>query len=216
MQIFGVRDNFLLKDKASTEPITALASRIFTKVESSYWDSGTVTIPLLADLTGEVEIVARIDEPVDKPLSSDAASSLAISYALGIDFGSSQQGKQDGQWWRSKGSIGYAPVGKFVSGSDISDLRDTTVDIIVATDTKTRGSVHLSSMRASAQDIFAHISEHCRLMPGDLLFLGALYFVREPLTPKKIVVTCDSLSTFSLQYVPLQDKLKLTLSGGSE
>lgn len=210
MQVFGVRDNF------SSAPLTGsvppLASRIFTKLESCVWNHGSLSIPFVPDMTGEIEIVARVESAIDGPAQRHSGSP-SISYAIGIDFGSSQTGKLDGQWWRSKGARGYAPLGAFVEGNMMENLHGHALNVTVNGDTDT---LSLDGMRNTPEEIVSHISEHCNLYAGDLIFLGALSFVRDFSVNKDITVASNLLPEFRLISAPSPDGyIKLSiLSGG--
>lgn len=214
MQIFGVRENFSFGD-GSSKAITPLASRIFTKLETSLWDSGSTIMPLLPDLTGEIEIVARVDDSVNTPISVEEASQLQISYALGIDFGSGERGTEDGQWWRSKGARGYAPISQFApkhKDDGMKAMRQHMVKVDIKGKKHIKASFSLDSIQHTVPEIISLLSEHCSLAPGDLIFLGALHFIQDFTEPVYIVATCADLPPLQLYSRPeLDGHIRLTM-----
>ncbi len=203
MQIFGITKNH--SSFESGPPDTSpLNTRLFTKLESAYWDHGSRIVAPVPNMSGEIEVVTRIDESIRRPVAKEDVGKLALSYGFGLDIGSGQRGRDDGQFWRSKGARGYAPVGRFVSGLEVGNLRDLNVGIQENAAT-TRG-VALDGLRYTEVDAIPMISEYCDLQAGDLIYLGKLSLHRGfEIEPKDIVATCDALPTFHVQSSLLED-----------
>lgn len=164
MQVFGVLSNFIDTDRP-------LESRIFTKNETSVWHGGEMRIPLLPDLAAEVELVGRLDAAVTGPVLERQARAVPVSYALGFDLGSTDCGLADGQWWRSKGALGYAPVGRF---AQVDGIHAQSVEVNLGQESV---SVPLSRMRSTMAAVVAAVSASCMLQSGDLFFLGAIHVI---------------------------------------
>lgn len=203
MQIFGITKNHARFEKgpADTSPLN---TRLFTKLETSHWSEGSRVIAPVDNMSGEIEVVTRIEEPIRRAVTRRDVGRLGLSYALGMDFGSGQRGRDDGQFWRSKGARGYAPVGQFVDGSEVGNLRDHSVTVW-----ENGGdplSVDIDGLRYTEVDAIPLISEHCDLQPGDLIYLGKLALFRGfESGPKDITAACGVLPSFRLQSEVLED-----------
>ena len=203
MQIFGITKNHSSFESgpSDTSPLNA---RLFTKLESAYWDHGSRIVAPVPNMSGEIEVVTRIEEPIRRAVAKEDVGKLALSYGFGLDIGSGQRGRDDGQFWRSKGARGYAPVGRFVAGLEVGNLRDLSID--VQEDAGDPRSVALDGLRYTEVDAIPMISEHCDLQAGDLIYLGKLTLHRGfEVGPKDVVATCGALPTFHIQSSLLGD-----------
>lgn len=203
MQIFGITKNHVAFE-GGTPSDTPLSSRIFTKLESSHWTDGSKIIAPVPNMSGEIEVITRIDEAITRPVTRQDVAKLALSYGFGMDFGSGQRGREDGQFWRSKGSRGYAAVGSFVSGLEIGSTRGLTINVKDGNGPTTE--VNLDGLQYNELDVIPLLSEHCDLAPGDLIYLGKLSLSRGfENGPKDITATSDVLPTFHIQTHLLPD-----------
>lgn len=203
MQIFGITKNHVNFEEgpADTSPLN---TRLFTKLETSNWDEGSRIIAPVDNLSGEIEIIARIEEPIRQAVAKEDVGKIGLSYAIGMDFGSGQRGRDDGQFWRSKGARGYAPVGQFVDRSVVGNLRDHS--ITVQEDGGEAFEVDINGLRYTEVDAIPLISEYCDLQPGDLIYLGKLALFRGfESGPKNIRATCAVLPSFGLQSEVLEN-----------
>jgi len=102
----------------------------------------------------------------------DASLKEAQAAIFGVTAGNdvSERGWQSGdlQWWRAKGSDGFAPLGPYlVSGLDFDNLLVTTrLNGEVRQQEKTDHLIHDSAA------IVSFVSRHVTLMPGDVIFTG--------------------------------------------
>ena len=142
---------------------------IFLKPASTVIASGdTIVLPRDAgrvDFEGEIGVV--IGRTLKKVTAAEAAAAVRGIVAVN-DVSAREWQKNDGQWWRAKGSDTFCPIGPEKSGA--VDLTDLTVVTRVNGEECQRGSS--SEMVFPIADLIAYISTVMTLEPGDVVATG--------------------------------------------
>lgn len=150
-----------------------------------------------SDVHHEVELVLRISK-AGKHIQPEYARKYWDAITVGIDFTArdvQQSLKEKGLPWElAKAFDGSAPVGEFVSKSDLGDLNTLSFSLKVNDELRQNGTA--SDMIFNFDQIIAYVSQFITLKTGDLIFTG---------TPSGVnaVKASDVLSAF------LNDKLLL-------
>lgn len=150
-----------------------------------------------SDVHHEVELVLRISK-AGKHIQPEYAHKYWDAITVGIDFTArdvQQSLKEKGLPWElAKAFDGSAPVGEFVSKSDLGDLNTLSFSLKVNDELRQNGTA--SDMIFNFDQIIAYVSQFITLKTGDLIFTG---------TPSGVnaVKAGDVLSAF------LNDKLLL-------
>ncbi len=156
---------------------------IFLKPSSTVIASGeSIVLPKDAgriDFEGEIGVV--IGRALKKATSAEAAAAVRGVVAVN-DVSARDWQKNDGQWWRAKGSDTFCPIGPEKEGP--VDLTDLTVITRVNGVECQRGSA--SEMVFPIADLLAYISTVMTLEPGDVVATGTPAGVK-PLAPGDIV-----------------------------
>ncbi len=156
---------------------------IFLKPSSTVIASGeSIVLPKDAgriDFEGEIGVV--IGRALKKATPAEAAAAVRGVVAVN-DVSARDWQKNDGQWWRAKGSDTFCPIGPEREGP--VDLADLTVITRVNGVECQRGSA--SEMVFPIADLLAYISTVMTLEPGDVVATGTPAGVK-PLAPGDIV-----------------------------
>jgi 2-keto-4-pentenoate hydratase/2-oxohepta-3-ene-1,7-dioic acid hydratase in catechol pathway len=152
---------------------------IFLKPASTVIASGeSIVLPKDAgriDFEGEIGVV--IGRTLKKATSAEAAAAVRGIVAVN-DVSARDWQKNDGQWWRAKGSDTFCPIGPEKAGP--VDLTDLTVVTRVNGEECQRGHAH--EMVFPIADLLAYISTVMTLEPGDVVATGTPAGVK-PLVP---------------------------------
>jgi 2-keto-4-pentenoate hydratase/2-oxohepta-3-ene-1,7-dioic acid hydratase in catechol pathway len=152
---------------------------IFLKPASTVIASGeSIVLPKDAgriDFEGEIGVV--IGRTLKKATSAEAAAAVRGIVAVN-DVSARDWQKNDGQWWRAKGSDTFCPIGPEKAGP--VDLTDLTVVTRVNGEECQRGHAH--EMVFPIADLLAYISTVMTLEPGDVVATGTPAGVK-PLAP---------------------------------
>ena len=152
---------------------------IFLKPASTVIASGeSIVLPKDAgriDFEGEIGVV--IGRTLKKATPAEAAAAVRGIVAV-TDVSARDWQKNDGQWWRAKGSDTFCPIGPEKAGP--VDLTDLTVVTRVNGEECQRGHAH--EMVFPIADLLAYISTVMTLEPGDVVATGTPAGVK-PLVP---------------------------------
>lgn len=156
---------------------------IFLKPASTVIASGeSIVLPKDAgriDFEGEIGVV--IGHTLKKATPAEAAAAVRGIVAVN-DVSARDWQKNDGQWWRAKGSDTFCPIGPETAGP--VDLTNLTVITRVNGEECQRGHAH--EMVFPIADLLAYISTVMTLEPGDVVATGTPAGVK-PLVPGDIV-----------------------------
>lgn len=142
---------------------------IFLKPPSAVIGSGeAIVLPRDAgrvDFEGEIGVVigARLKAASREECAAAVRGIVAVN-----DVSAREQQKEDGQWWRAKGSDTFCPIGPERRGA--VDLTDLTVVTRVNGEECQRGTA--AEMVFPIADLLAHITTAMTLEPGDVVATG--------------------------------------------
>lgn len=126
-----------------------------------------------SDVHHEVELVLRISK-AGKHIQPEYAHKYWDAITVGIDFTArdvQQSLKEKGLPWElAKAFDGTAPVGEFVSKSDLGDLNTLSFSLKVNDELRQNGTA--SDMIFNFDQIIAYVSQFITLKTGDLIFTG--------------------------------------------
>lgn len=133
-----------------------------------------IELPNLAsDVHHEVELVVAIGKP-GKNILKEEAMSHVCAYAAGIDLTARDiqaRAKEKGHPWSvSKGFDTFAPVGAFVPASEIQDVHNLDISLVVNGSVRQKGST--GDMIFDIPTLIAFASSIFTLEPGDLIYTG--------------------------------------------
>ncbi|HIA36289.1 MAG TPA: FAA hydrolase family protein [Flavobacteriales bacterium] len=121
----------------------------------------------------EVELVLKIKK-IGKNVSEKYANKYYDHIGIGIDFTArdlQSKLKEKGlPWEKAKGFDGSAPLGKFISKTNIKDLTNINFHLDINKETVQKGNT--KNMLFSFDAIIAHVSQYFALKIGDLIFTG--------------------------------------------
>ena len=125
------------------------------------------------DVHHEIEVVLKICK-TGKNISEKFADKYFEELTVGIDFTARDlQAKLKAKglpWELAKAFDGSAIVGRFISKSEIKDLRDITFSLKVNDEIKQQGNTSL--MLFPFERIISFVSKFITLKKGDLIFTG--------------------------------------------
>lgn len=129
--------------------------------------------PATADLHHEIELVAAIGEG-GRDIDVETARAHIFGYAVGIDLTrrdlQAEAKRLARPWYLAKSFVGAAPVGSLQPASAIGHPKRGAIRLEVNGTERQAGD--LAQMIWSVEEIVAILSQHDRLLPGDLLFTG--------------------------------------------
>ena len=164
------------KELGNEVPTTPL---IFLKPPSSVIASGEpIVLPANAgriDFEGEIGVV--IGRRLKRASAEECAAAVRGIVAVN-DVSARDQQKNDGQWWRAKGSDTFCPIGPERAGP--VDLTDLTVVTRVNGEECQRGTA--TEMVVPIATLLAFITTAMTLEPGDVVATGTPAGVK-PLVP---------------------------------
>lgn len=121
----------------------------------------------------EIELVLKIAKE-GKHISPQFASKYFDEISIGIDFTARdmQQKCKENAWpWELAKSFDHsAPVGRFVSKTNFSDLYHINFKLDINGHTKQHGDTQ--NLLFSFENIISFVSQHITLKKGDLIFTG--------------------------------------------
>lgn len=131
------------------------------------------------DLHHEIEIVLKINK-VGKHIEEQFANKYYDEIGLGIDFTARDLqniAKEKGMpWEKAKAFDGSAPIGKFISKTELGNLTDISFELKI--DGKSRQVGNTKDLLFSFDKIISYVSKFVTLKVGDLIFTGTPEGVR--------------------------------------
>lgn len=125
------------------------------------------------DLHHELEIVIKINK-VGKYIDEKFAQKYYSEIGLGIDFTArdlQNEAKEKGlPWEKAKAFDGSAPLGKFVSCSEVADMSNIHFELKVNGVSKQIG--YTKDLIFSFDKIISYVSKYVTLKVGDLIYTG--------------------------------------------
>lgn len=178
-----------------TEPV------VFLKPATALIQDGeAVVLPAMSrDVHHEVELVVMIGRPGKHIAQSDALSHIA-GYAVGLDMTArdlQSAAKKGGRPWSiAKGFDTFAPVGAFVSATQVRDPQDLVLTLAANGQERQRG--HTRDMIFPVAELIAYCSRIFTLEPGDLLLTGTPHGVGSVQDGDTLVATCSGLPVLTV------------------
>ena len=125
------------------------------------------------DLHHEIEIVLKINK-VGKHIAEEFAHKYYDEIGLGIDFTARDLqtiAKEKGlPWEKAKAFDGSAPLGKFMSKSQLGNLSDISFELKINGESRQIGNTN--DLLFSFDKIIAYVSKFVTLKVGDLIYTG--------------------------------------------
>lgn len=125
------------------------------------------------DLHHEIEIVLKINK-VGKHIAEEFAHKYYDEIGLGIDFTARDLqtiAKEKGlPWEKAKAFDGSAPLGKFISKSQLGNLSDISFELKINGESRQIGNTN--DLLFSFDKIIAYVSKFVTLKVGDLIYTG--------------------------------------------
>jgi fumarylpyruvate hydrolase len=162
-------------------------------------DGGTVPYPLgTSDLHHEVELVVAVGRGGDRIAESDALDHV-WGYAVGIDLTRRdlQAVAKDKRWpWEMGKAFDHgAPIGDLTPAAQAGHA---VREIVLEVDGAVRQRSTTDHMIWSVPEIIAKLSEHYRLMPGDLIMTGTPEGVAAVGTGASLTARCTGLAPLTV------------------
>ena len=158
-----------LKNEVPTEPVFFMKpdTALLKDGEPFYYPEFT------KDLHHEIEIVIKINK-VGKHIEEQFAHKYYDEIGLGIDFTARDlqaQCKAKGlPWEKAKAFDASAPLGKFVSKSQLGNLSDISFELKINGESRQVGNT--KDLLFSFDKVIAYISKFVTLKVGDLIYTG--------------------------------------------
>ncbi len=125
------------------------------------------------DLHHEIEIVLKINK-VGKHIAEEFSHKYYDEIGLGIDFTARDLqtiAKEKGlPWEKAKAFDGSAPIGKFVSKTQLGELSDIRFELKINGESRQIGNTN--DLLFSFDKIIAYVSKFVTLKVGDLIYTG--------------------------------------------
>lgn len=125
------------------------------------------------DLHHEIEIVLKINK-VGKHIEEQFANKYYDEIGLGIDFTARDLqniAKEKGMpWEKAKAFDGSAPIGKFISKTELGNLNDISFELKI--NGKSRQTGNTKDLLFSFDKIISYVSKFVTLKVGDLIYTG--------------------------------------------
>ncbi|VAW30612.1 Fumarylacetoacetate hydrolase family protein [hydrothermal vent metagenome] len=125
------------------------------------------------DVQYETEIVLKINRN-GRHIEEKFAHKYFEEIGIGIDFTArdlqAEQKKKGLPWEIAKAFDGAAPVGRFVSKDQFSDINNLRFSLKINGELRQQGNT--ADMMFSFDKIIAYVSQFISLKPGDLIFTG--------------------------------------------
>ncbi len=158
-----------MKSEVPTEPVFFMKpdTALLKDGEPFYYPSFT------KDLHHEIEIVIKINK-VGKHITEEFAHKYYDEIGLGIDFTARDlqaQCKAKGlPWEKAKAFDNSAPIGKFVSKTELGNLSDINFELKVNNESRQVGNT--KDLLFSFDKVIAYVSQFVTLKVGDLIYTG--------------------------------------------
>lgn len=172
--IFCIGRNYAEHAKELNNPVPK-APVVFTKPATSLiFDGDTIVIPdFTNDVHHELEMVVAIGEG-GKHIPAESALNHVAGYAVGLDMTArdiqARLKEKSHPWDLAKGPDTFAPLGNFISSSELTNPGNTSLSLQRNGETVQHGTT--SDMIFNVQQLIAHLSRYFTLTPGDLIYTG--------------------------------------------
>lgn len=151
----------------------------------------TIPLPDVGPIHHEGELVAVVGR-ITRRVSAESAADHVFGYTIGNDL-TAADARDDGDWVAAKAHDGFAPIGPVIETE--LDPASATVSVQVnGADVAHGGTARL---RRSVAEVVAAASEVFTLLPGDLVFLGAVAGSGEVRHGDTVAITIDGIGTLS-------------------
>ncbi len=142
---------------------------------------------------GELAIViGRVAKQVPK----DRAGEVIIGYTCANDVSERVWQREDGQWWRAKGSDTFCPLGPVLhTGLSVEEAGDLAVTTTL--DGATVQSGRTSQMIFDIPSIIEFVTATITLLPGDVILTGTPSGVGPIAAGQRVEVTLERIGTLS-------------------
>lgn len=174
MKIICIGRNYADHAKELNNPLPS-EPVFFLKPDTALLKNGsTFYLPdFSSDIHHELEIVIKISK-AGKYIEPEFAHKYFDEIGLGIDFTArdiQQQCKEKGlPWEKAKAFDGSAPIGEFISKTEIKNLNDMDFELFVNGNSRQRGNS--GNMIFNVAQIISYVSKFITLKTGDLIFTG--------------------------------------------
>jgi 2-keto-4-pentenoate hydratase/2-oxohepta-3-ene-1,7-dioic acid hydratase in catechol pathway len=158
-----------LNNAVPTEPV------FFLKPDTAVLKNGsTFYLPDFSnDIHHELELVVKISK-AGKYIEPEFAYKYFDEIGLGIDFTArdiQQKCKEKGlPWEKAKAFDGSAPLGEFISKSELNDLGNIDFELMVNGSSRQKGNSQ--DMIFNIPQIISYVSKFITLKTGDLIYTG--------------------------------------------
>lgn len=126
--------------------------------------------PGLTEIDYEGELAVVIGQRC-RDLTTKSALAAVLGYTVANDVSARGQQRTDGQWWRAKGSDGFAPLGPvIVTADELGDASGLRISTTVNGQVRQEGTT--SDLIFSVPELLAHLSRFITLEPGDVILTG--------------------------------------------
>ncbi|MFY0408085.1 fumarylacetoacetate hydrolase family protein [Solicola sp. PLA-1-18] len=197
-KVLGIGKNYAAHaaEMGGEAPTTPL---VFVKPNTSVVGPGDpIVLPAgSTEVHHEGELAVVIGR-ICKDVSPDDAAKVIFGYTIANDVTERAFQRDDGQWWRAKGSDTFCPLGPWIETN--LDPSDVSIRTLVGDDVRQDGRT--SDMIHKIPDLVAHVSAAMTLLPGDVILTGTPEGVG-PLTPgDEVSVTIEGIGTLTNRVVP--------------
>lgn len=189
-KIFGVAHNY-------TDQVTATGSDvpseplIFSKPTTSVIGSGdTIRLPVLStqvDYEAELAVViGRLCHRV--PL--ERAGDVILGYTCANDITARDLQHSDGQWTRAKGFDTFSPLGPWIE-TEVDPDDGLAVRCVVDGEVRQDGTTR--DLVFGVDELVAHVSAFCTLLPGDVILTGTPAGVGQLVDGQEVTVSIEGI-----------------------
>ena len=168
------------------------APRMLLKPNTAVIGPGdTIPLPDVGAIHHEGELVAVIGR-ITRRVPVESAADHVFGYTIGNDL-TAVDPRDAGDWIGAKARDGFAPIGPMIE----TELDPTSVTVSVQVNGSDVADGSTSQLRRSVAEVVAAASEVFTLLPGDLMFLGAVAGSGEVRDGDTVAITIDGIGTLS-------------------
>ena len=148
---------------------------------------------LTDNVDGECELAIVIGAEAAAVPRSEAMAHV-FGYTCINDISSRDAWLDGDQWLLGKSMPGFCPVGPWIVTADELDPADLRLGCTINGEAIQDGST--SQMRFAIPDLIAYLSQHVRLVPGDLIATGTLARLERPPGPERRLRAGDEVTVW--------------------
>jgi 2-keto-4-pentenoate hydratase/2-oxohepta-3-ene-1,7-dioic acid hydratase in catechol pathway len=195
-KIVGIGRNYVerLPPGATGTPGATEHPLVFLKPNTSVIgpDDPIVLPPTSQDVHYEGELAVVIGR-ICKDVPRERVAEVVVGYTCANDVTARDLQRDDGQWWRAKGSDTFCPLGPYL----VTDLDPSDVRVTTRLDGRTVQEASTATMVRDVAELIALVSAAMTLLPGDVLLTGTPGGAG-PLAPgQRVEVEVDGIGTLS-------------------